>query len=52
MPAAITCWLAIITLGEGWHNNHHHYPASVRQGFYWWEFDITFYLLKLMSFCG
>ncbi len=51
MPAAITCWLAIITLGEGWHNNHHHYPASVRQGFYWWEFDITFYLLKLMSFC-
>ena len=45
-------WLAIITLGEGWHNNHHHYPASVRQGFYWWEFDITFYVLKLMSFCG
>jgi stearoyl-CoA desaturase (delta-9 desaturase) len=45
-------WLAIITLGEGWHNNHHHYPASVRQGFYWWEFDITFYMLKLMSFCG
>jgi stearoyl-CoA desaturase (delta-9 desaturase) len=45
-------WLAIITLGEGWHNNHHHYPASVRQGFYWWEFDLTFYMLKLMSFCG
>jgi stearoyl-CoA desaturase (delta-9 desaturase) len=45
-------WLAIITLGEGWHNNHHHYPASVRQGFYWWEFDITFYLLKLMSYFG
>ena len=45
-------WLAIITLGEGWHNNHHHYPASVRQGFYWWEFDITFYMLKLLSFCG
>ena len=42
-------WLALITLGEGWHNNHHHYPASVRQGFYWWEFDITFYMLKLMS---
>ena len=52
MPAAITCWLALITLGEGWHNNHHHYPASVRQGFYWWEFDITFYMLKLMSFFG
>ena len=45
-------WLAIITLGEGWHNNHHHYPASVRQGFYWWEFDVTFYMLKLMSFFG
>ncbi len=45
-------WLAIITLGEGWHNNHHHYPASARQGFYWWEFDITFYMLKLMSFVG
>jgi len=45
-------WLALITLGEGWHNNHHHYPASVRQGFYWWEFDITFYMLKLMSYCG
>ncbi len=45
-------WLAIITLGEGWHNNHHHYPASVRQGFYWWEFDVTFYMLKLMSFAG
>ena len=45
-------WLALITLGEGWHNNHHHYPASVRQGFYWWEFDVTFYMLKLMSFFG
>jgi stearoyl-CoA desaturase (delta-9 desaturase) len=45
-------WLAIITLGEGWHNNHHHYPGSVRQGFYWWEFDATFYMLKLMAFLG
>jgi len=45
-------WLAIITLGEGWHNNHHHYPASVRQGFYWWEIDATFYMLKLMSYFG
>jgi fatty-acid desaturase len=45
-------WLALITLGEGWHNNHHHYPASVRQGFYWWEFDVTFYMLKLMSYLG
>lgn len=38
--------LALVTLGEGWHNNHHHYPASVRQGFMWWEIDITFYVLK------
>jgi stearoyl-CoA desaturase (Delta-9 desaturase) len=45
-------WLAIITLGEGWHNNHHHYCSSVRQGFYWWEFDFTYYVLKLMSFLG
>ena len=44
--------LSIITLGEGWHNNHHHYPSSVRQGFYWYEFDITFYMLKLLSWCG
>ncbi|MCA9295143.1 MAG: fatty acid desaturase, partial [Phycisphaerales bacterium] len=45
-------WLALITLGEGWHNNHHHYPASVRQGFYWWEVDPTFYLLRAMSWTG
>jgi stearoyl-CoA desaturase (delta-9 desaturase) len=45
-------WLALITLGEGWHNNHHHYPASARQGFYWWEFDPTFYVLKLLSYFG
>jgi stearoyl-CoA desaturase (delta-9 desaturase) len=45
-------WLALITLGEGWHNNHHFFPATVRQGFKWWEIDITFYILKLMSFVG
>jgi stearoyl-CoA desaturase (delta-9 desaturase) len=44
--------LAFITLGEGWHNNHHYYQRSVRQGFYWWEFDITFYILQLMSLVG
>jgi stearoyl-CoA desaturase (delta-9 desaturase) len=38
-------WLAILTLGEGWHNNHHHYPLSCRQGFFWWEIDITYYIL-------
>jgi stearoyl-CoA desaturase (delta-9 desaturase) len=42
-------WLSLLTLGEGWHNNHHHYPASTRQGFYWWEVDITYYGLKFLS---
>jgi stearoyl-CoA desaturase (delta-9 desaturase) len=45
-------WLAIITLGEGWHNNHHRYPAAARQGFYWWEYDLTYYLLRLMAAVG
>lgn len=45
-------WLAILTLGEGWHNNHHHYPATARQGFYWWEIDITYYILKLFEKLG
>ncbi len=45
-------WLALITLGEGWHNNHHRYPGSVRQGFYWWEVDITYMILKMMAFLG
>lgn len=44
--------LALITLGEGWHNNHHHYPVSVRQGFYWWEIDMTYYLLLMMKKLG
>ena len=45
-------WLALPTLGEGWHNNHHHYPSSARQGFFWWEFDPTYYVLKTMSWLG
>lgn len=44
--------IALLTFGEGWHNNHHYYPNSVRQGFFWWEIDITWYLLKLMSVFG
>ncbi|TQV85097.1 acyl-CoA desaturase [Aliikangiella coralliicola] len=44
--------LALITLGEGWHNNHHYFSGTVKQGFRWWEIDITYYLLKLMSFFG
>ena len=45
-------FLAFLTLGEGWHNNHHFYPASTRQGFYWWEIDITYYMLWCMSRVG
>jgi stearoyl-CoA desaturase (delta-9 desaturase) len=45
-------WLALITLGEGWHNNHHHYAGSARQGFYWWEFDPTYYGLRCMERLG
>ncbi len=45
-------WLALITLGEGWHNNHHRFMGSTRQGFFWWEVDITYYLLKMMSWTG
>jgi stearoyl-CoA desaturase (delta-9 desaturase) len=44
--------LALITLGEGWHNNHHRYMTSTRQGFYWWEIDISYYLLKALSWTG
>ncbi len=45
-------WIALVTLGEGWHNNHHQYMGSARQGFYWWEIDVTFYVLKMLSWCG
>lgn len=45
-------FLALLTLGEGWHNNHHRWAVSTRQGFYWWEIDITYYILKVMSWLG
>jgi stearoyl-CoA desaturase (delta-9 desaturase) len=45
-------FLALITLGEGWHNNHHHYQSSANQGFFWWEIDISFLLLRLLALCG
>jgi stearoyl-CoA desaturase (delta-9 desaturase) len=44
--------LALITFGEGWHNNHHRYPGAARQGLHWWELDLTFYVLRLMSWLG
>ena len=44
--------LAFFTMGEGWHNNHHACQSSARQGFRWWEIDLTFYILKALSFAG
>jgi len=44
--------IALITFGEGWHNNHHYAPSSERQGFYAWEVDFSHYMLKLLSWCG
>ena len=44
--------LAIITLGEGWHNNHHRYPNAARQGFFWWEIDISYFLLWCLQQVG
>lgn len=44
--------IALVTMGEGWHNNHHYYMNSVRQGFRWWQIDITYYILKAMSWVG
>jgi stearoyl-CoA desaturase (delta-9 desaturase) len=44
--------LALITMGEGWHNNHHAYQVSVRQGFRWWEYDPTYYVLRALSWIG
>jgi len=45
-------FLALLTLGEGWHNNHHHYPSSVNQGFFWWEIDVTYYILRGLEKLG
>jgi stearoyl-CoA desaturase (delta-9 desaturase) len=42
-------WLALVTMGEGWHNNHHHFMSSTRQGIRWWEVDATYYILRVLS---
>jgi stearoyl-CoA desaturase (delta-9 desaturase) len=44
--------LALFTMGEGWHNNHHAYQSSARQGFRWWQLDMTYYLLRGLSWLG
>lgn len=45
-------WVALLTFGEGWHNNHHRWPLSARQGMYWWEFDLTFIMLRVLEKLG
>jgi len=44
--------LAILTTGEGWHNNHHHYPSAANQGFFWWEVDLTYGVLRVLQALG
>jgi stearoyl-CoA desaturase (delta-9 desaturase) len=44
--------LALITMGEGWHNNHHYYQRATNQGFFWWEIDLTYYVLRLLQAVG
>ncbi|MBY0523127.1 MAG: acyl-CoA desaturase [Gemmataceae bacterium] len=45
-------FVALITLGEGWHNNHHHYQSSANQGFFWWEIDVSYYIIRGLECCG
>ncbi|HEY5810196.1 MAG TPA: acyl-CoA desaturase, partial [Povalibacter sp.] len=45
-------WIALLTLGEGWHNNHHRFPGAARQGLLWWEIDLTYYVLCLFARLG
>jgi stearoyl-CoA desaturase (delta-9 desaturase) len=44
--------LALLTFGEGWHNDHHRHPGAARQGLHWWQIDLTWYVLRLLSACG
>ena len=45
-------WVAILTSGEGWHNNHHAEPGSASNQRYWWEVDLTYLLLRLLVLVG
>ena len=45
-------WVALLTFGEGWHNNHHAHPVSARHGLAWYEFDISWLTLKLFRALG
>jgi stearoyl-CoA desaturase (delta-9 desaturase) len=45
-------WTALATLGEGWHNNHHRYPRAARNGFVWWELDVTYLAIRGLERLG
>jgi stearoyl-CoA desaturase (delta-9 desaturase) len=45
-------WVALLTMGEGWHNNHHAFPRSARHGLRWWEIDVTYWLIRLLGWVG
>ena len=45
-------WVAILTFGEGWHNNHHAYPTSARHGLRWYEFDLTWLQIRALELLG
>lgn len=45
-------FVALITLGEGWHNNHHYYQSSANQGFFWWELDVSYYVIRVLGWFG
>jgi stearoyl-CoA desaturase (delta-9 desaturase) len=44
--------VALLTLGEGWHNNHHHFPSTANQGWFWWEIDVSYYVLRVLAAVG
>ncbi|MEO1430929.1 MAG: acyl-CoA desaturase [Cyanobacteria bacterium J06632_19] len=45
-------WVALLTYGEGWHNNHHAFQYSARHGLQWWEIDLTWMTIQLLQFLG
>ena len=45
-------WTTLLTLGEGWHNNHHRFQRAARNGFYWWELDPTYWVVKALAVMG
>ena len=45
-------WVALLTFGEGWHNNHHAHPVSARHGLAWYEFAVSWITLKLLNAIG